>query len=261
MRDYELELIASLAERTLDDETEALALVESSAEHRAEYEAQKLALRHLGAIGPVTMTDTEKTAMHRDLWTDLRTTPSTTGIPWYYRWVPVAAGLLVVVGVVSVLSNQSANDSSGERAGATVVAADDGGGDETVQEETAQGDDGAADEEPTSGGYAASPPVAETDEATALEFSNAAEKVRQGEYPALARSALQSDSASDETQVCLGDAGLEGYRELGEIPNPAPTSEFASNTLIVAIPVDGTLTDGPLAFVEPDTCTVVHFEG
>ena len=43
MRNKEVELIAALAEGSLEDETAARALVASSTKHQAEYEAQKTA--------------------------------------------------------------------------------------------------------------------------------------------------------------------------------------------------------------------------
>src|ERR687892_348665 len=102
MRDQDLELIAALVEGRLDDETEARALIASSAEAREEYEAQKRAYESLAAMGTAHLTETERATLHRDLWTELRggDTPERTKTPWYVRWSPVAAGLFVVVGIV-----------------------------------------------------------------------------------------------------------------------------------------------------------------
>lgn len=106
MRDQELELIAALVEGRLEDETEARALITSSIEAREEYETQKLAHDALQAMGTARLGEDERAALHRDVWTDLRAgapTPKTRR-PWYYRWVPVAAALFLVVGLAAVLS-------------------------------------------------------------------------------------------------------------------------------------------------------------
>ncbi len=116
MRDHELELIAALAEGRLEDESEARALIASSAEHLAEYEAQKLAFETLRSTPPAAMTDIERAALHRDVWTELRSPVpvGASGNPWYYRWMPVAAGMFVVVGLVAVI-NQGGQDEHGPR--------------------------------------------------------------------------------------------------------------------------------------------------
>jgi len=72
MRKNEIELIAALAEGRLEDETAARALVDSSAAHRAEYEAHKTALEALIAIPSAQLSEHESAALHRDVWTELQ---------------------------------------------------------------------------------------------------------------------------------------------------------------------------------------------
>lgn len=67
MREHEIDLIAALVEGRLEDETEARALITSSPEMRQEYQAQKLAYEALAGAGMVRMTESERSALHRDI--------------------------------------------------------------------------------------------------------------------------------------------------------------------------------------------------
>ncbi|MEE8375042.1 MAG: hypothetical protein V3S26_01805, partial [Acidimicrobiia bacterium] len=106
MRKHEIELITALAEGTLDDETQARALIESSNKARVEYEAQKTTLAALADVQPAVMSDIEKATLHRDIWTALKAQPVAVKktAPWYYRWSYAAAGLFLVVGLFAVLN-------------------------------------------------------------------------------------------------------------------------------------------------------------
>ena len=102
----EIELIAALAEGRLEDESEARALIASSEKYRVEYEAQKTALDALGEVATTRMTDVEKAALHRDVWTALSAEPvqGKKAAPWYFRWSYAAGALFLLVGLVAVLS-------------------------------------------------------------------------------------------------------------------------------------------------------------
>ncbi len=107
MHEHDLDLIAALADGSLDDETEARALIESCDQCLSEYQDQVEVLALLVATPTARMNDLERAALHRDLWTELRKSPSKPGsAPWWLRWSYVAAGLFVTVGLVSVLSGQ-----------------------------------------------------------------------------------------------------------------------------------------------------------
>jgi hypothetical protein len=121
MHDHPLDLIAALADGSLSDEAEARALVESCPDCREEYRAQTEVIGWLTATPAAEMTDLEKAALHRDLWTELRNQPGKSpATPWWQRLVYVAAGLFITVGLVSVLNNRALNDSA--ESGATTVA-------------------------------------------------------------------------------------------------------------------------------------------
>ena len=86
MRSHEQELISALVEGRLEDEAEALALIASSPALRSEYEAQKLAYEALTAIPQAQLTDHERAALHRDVWTELQARPTSLAVrtPWYF---------------------------------------------------------------------------------------------------------------------------------------------------------------------------------
>ena len=121
MHDHPLDLIAALADGSLSDEAEARALVESCPECREEYRTQTEVIGWLAATPTAEMTDLEKAALHRDLWTELRSQPGKSpSTPWWQRLAYVAAGLFVTVGLVSVLNNGALN--GGADSGETTVA-------------------------------------------------------------------------------------------------------------------------------------------
>ncbi|MGA7282140.1 MAG: hypothetical protein WBZ40_10200, partial [Acidimicrobiia bacterium] len=108
MHKHDPDLIAGFADGSNDNEIQARALIESCGECRAEYENQVRVIAMLRQVPPVAMTDLEKAAMQRDLWTELRSQPlaaATTGSPWWYRWSYAAAGLVIVVGIAAGLGN------------------------------------------------------------------------------------------------------------------------------------------------------------
>jgi hypothetical protein len=105
MHEHDLDLIAALAGSSLDDESEARALVDSCDVCRSEYRSQTEVLAWIASAPRVEMTELEKAALHRDLWTEFRREPARAGsTPWWQQWSYVAAGLFVAVGLVSVLN-------------------------------------------------------------------------------------------------------------------------------------------------------------
>lgn len=253
MRDYELELIASLAEGSLDDETEARALIESSPEHRAEYEAQLLAIESLRSVSSAAITDAERAALHRDVWTELRREPKSVArpAPWYYRWLPAAAALIVVVGVLSVVPRgEDAADGFSE---ISENLAEQPGSDEPGE---AAGGDG--------GGQTIAPSAAPGDDDAAVTFMTEIQRLRDaGSSDFMAPTS--EDAGKDETLAsCVTTALSDEYTVLGTIPDPtAPeraTGYSRPMTLIVAVPTESDLAEGPVALVDPDTCELVHLE-
>jgi hypothetical protein len=286
MRDQDLELIAALVEGRLDDETEARAFIASSAEAREEYEAQKRAYESLAAMGTAQLTETERAALHRDLWTELRggDAPKRTNAPWYVRWSPVAAGLFVVVGIVAVLSggggdsgldSLTAGGATDEAAVTTTTAADAGG---DAGELFA--DDGAvtATTEATTEGTTA---FAAPEEAAV--YSADAERVRAGDFSGDRVSAISAAESEDSSlQMCvdeaLAEAGLDSYELVAIVTTPTeeeppPADEITTTTtsrssttgpetadVAVAVPDGEEPATSPLAFIDVQTCDLVHLD-
>lgn len=262
MRDNELELIAALAEGSLEDETLARALIEASEEHRAAYEAQKLAIDALRGAGTESMDDTERAMLRRDLWTALKAgeTAQRTASPWYYRWTPVAAGLLVVVGLVAVINRGGEDDAT---RGFLEVAA------ETTS--TGAGDiamDGA------SGGEAGPETAGDQDQAPSARdlaapydlayLVETAQRLRDGDFAAARLESFDESSQADR-QSCVDDS-LEGYQVLGVIDEPGLAGSDTDTVpedaapLIAAVPEGAELSTAPVAFVASSSCELVYLD-
>ncbi len=260
MRKHEIELITALAEGTLDDETRARALIDSSSKAQAEYEAQKTALAALAEVQPAVMSEIEKATLHRDTWTALKAQPvaAKKTSPWYYRWSYAAAGLFVVVGLLAFLNtNGSSSDSAAlsEQLGAPQTAAD--------TEETVVVDD--ADK------GAEAPAIAEDgatvddagSEAPIIGFFNGeASKLRDGQFrSAAATEGDEQQSVLEDQAECLIRADLEGYEAVGEV-SFADAADYGldpDTAYLLAVPKDEQLDeDTPVAFVEAATCALVH---
>lgn len=255
MRDHEIELIAGLAEGTLDDETAARALIESSAEALAEFQAQKSALTALSAALPAEMSEHERAALRRDVWTALgKESQPVVGTPWYYRLSYAAAGLLVVVGLVSVLNRPGDDERAGlsrtETAELSADAADttiaQAGEDETMRD---------ADGDALGGG--AAPDTTSTMSLPPEEFfADEAQRVRLGQPQDPSSS---GDGQLEEDTVCVDTAGLSGYRVVGEVISDTEPDGTAV-TFIVAVPPGGIDDSTPVAFVLADRCEVATIE-
>lgn len=260
MRRHELELIAALAEGILEDETEARALIESSPAHRAEYEMQKAAIDAMRSVPRAEMTDLEKAALRRDLWTALQS-PSTAPAkaPWYYRWSFVAAGVLVVaVGFGAILSQQGEQDAGLSERGATELA----------QEESAT--DGELTETTSQAARAQAPPADEGDlaaddtDAFSQFFMDNALRARTGAFADFnAMEDATGGSFVAEHAPCVQSAGLEEYEAIGEV-----TVEQAREAgfdpvypYLIAVPSGTELSDEtPVAFIQFETCEVVFID-
>jgi hypothetical protein len=261
MRKHEIELIAALAEGTLEDETEARALVVSSGKARSEYEAQKTALNALASVPSSTLTDSEKAALHRDIWTQLKAQPVATkkATPWYFRWSYAAAGLFLVVGLVAVLNTDGF--SGGDDAATEELAAPRDAGetaDTTVG--AAGGDEGA--EAPSIAEDGASADDAVSDEPIVGFFMREASKVRAGQFATAAdTSEDEQQSVLDKQAECLLRADLDGYEAVGEVSfaDADALGLDPDTSYLIAVPtVEELGEDTPVAFVEVDTCELVH---
>jgi hypothetical protein len=210
MHEHDLDLIAALADGSLEDETEARALVASCEVCRAEYTAQTEVIAWLASAPPVTLTDVEKASLHRDLWTELRSEPvKQTGTPWWRTLSYVAAGLFVVVGLAGVLGND-AIDFGGETA-ATIAAADSTGGDGAPAEEAPFLASGEIEDELQES--APDTTLAATAEGgLAVPFAELAEETR-----AAQAERVQTQSLDADREECLARAGLHEHVVVDEI--------------------------------------------
>lgn len=263
MREREIELIAALAEGALEDETEARALLESSAEARAEYEAQLAAIEALTSVEPADLTDQERAVLHRDLWTELSSDRQPTGrqaIPWYLRLSYVAAGLFVVVGLVAVLSQggEDAADLGGE---ATAELQAEGAPDTTVAPDSALGrdeaggDDGSADMADTTESMAEEG-AADAMEAPAVdpdELSRLADLARSGTLDETEANAALPADADPDTAECIARAGLEEHAVISVVD--------VDGTYLLAVPAAEPLEEGTtVVFVGTATCEIVYID-
>ena len=255
-----MDLIAALVEGRLEDEAEANALVASSPAHQAEYVTQKLAYEALAGLPAVELSEHERAALRRDVWTELQSQPLATasGSRWHTRWAGVAAGLFVVAGLVAVLGTLGGDDDAtvvAERgdngaAAATTVAAqaeDITESDDFQTEELQAGDQEGADtgSEPGANGDAAAPDAELADIAAALK----AQPSSFARFEAAAHRSL-SPAAVNE---CIETAGLEEHDVAGQV-------EAAGLVFAVAIPDESDLTTGPISFVRLDTCELAPTE-
>lgn len=267
MQDHDRELIAALVEGRLDDESEARALISSSPELREEYEAQQIAYEALRSTIPAKLSESERSDLHRDVWTALRAETASRPAPWYSRLAPVAAGLLVVIGVATVFL-PGGQDSGGDEAAAplsadsatsasTSIAAESGGGE-------ADGDDGETLETTAQSGE-----EAPADGAAAF-YSSEAARVREGDFDEgnLETFSYTRTSNAPDIEECVDAAGLRAFRvvaTLSEATTPQESATGSTTTSIpaeaaiaVAVPEDADLGTAPVVFVDLGTCEVVY---
>ena len=262
MHSHDLDLIAAFADGSLQDSGEAQGLIESCAQCRAEYDAQLSTLAALDALPPVSpMTDIEKAALHRDLWTELRNPPAPVRAanPWWYRWTYAAAGLFVVVGLVSVIGQLDQDDSAQPE---TLLAADTtAGGDDSTRDEEAEqfapqseggsatatttaADDGPQ-ESPTT--TAAATETTQAELAADEDFEEVATAARTSALP----EATTATTVAQQAEQCLDDEALGGHELLATIE--------LDRTYLILIPAGVQLTENtPITFVDAATCEVVR---
>ncbi|HYJ24058.1 MAG TPA: hypothetical protein VE027_03560 [Acidimicrobiia bacterium] len=217
MHDHPLDLIAAFADGSLSDEAEARALVESCPECREEYRTQTEVIGWLAATPTAEMTDLEKAALHRDLWTEFRRQPGKSpATPWWQRLAYVAAGLFVTVGLVSVLNNDTLNGGADSGANTTADGAFDAPTEETPF--VAQGsDDGESAPEMTTETTAAATATtaaagAGGEESFALPFAELAEEARANQ----ADRAL-TEGTDRDVEACLARVALDEHVVVDEI--------------------------------------------
>ena len=275
MRDHELELIAALVEGRLEDESEARALVASSPEFREEYEMQKLAYEALRDSGTASLTETERAALHRDVWTELRADRpvATRRSPWYYRWMPVAAGLFVVVGLVGVVTQVGGGDDAAETANlaadvpeefsTSTAEATDGTEAPSAEEEAEPMEDARTETTVAADGDAGADEGGETDE-TAFLFSTEADNARAGDFSGAGLQAYQDVTRSGDVENCLTQLGLADYEVVATLSTPVEeatsTTSRETDRLLVALPADSETDPVPVAFIDPGTCELVHLD-
>lgn len=276
LRRRDIELIADLVEGRLEDESEARALIARSEDARVEYEAQMTAYQALSSAPAPSLSESERAALHRDLWTVLSrpsVVPTATRSPWYLRWAPVAAALFVVVGLAAVLTQgrgdqvmETFGDVSSGLGAVTTTAA----GSDTME---AAGEDGA---EPAAEGgtdtTAADEDAASDDTlAEALSrsgfFAEAAGLVRSGQYAATTTTDRDlTGSQFRDVSSCLANAGLEDHEALGRASDfigssaEEPRDEFLDGYLVVVPAHVEVGPDTPITFVDVETCEIAHVE-
>ena len=257
MRERELDLIAALVEGRLEDETEARALIDSSSKHREEYEAQKLAFETLSSVGSARLTDHEKAALHRDVWTELQARPTAAAkkAPWYMRWSYAAAGVLVVAGVAGIIT-QGGDDASVETfrevsSGLESAQVDEGGdsaGDSATDVTESAGDDAGA-------GAVADGSADELIPPAATFFSNKADETRERELDS-----AESEDLTAQHAECISRAGLQDYETIGELQIDGGPADLSGIYLVAkpaGVEVDETT---PIAFVEITSCEIAHLD-
>lgn len=239
MHKHDLELMAQYADGTLNDDAVARSLVESCPTCRSEYESQTMVLALLAGVTSAEMTDTEKAALHRDLWTDLRAPASAPGRPLAWRgWaVGAAAAVFVVVGLIGVMSQLGGADSTaGETA--TILDADGGGfaRDNSTDEATSIPD--------------ALSPAAEESYfySQSSSFETVAEEARRMRLNDTTTDF--TDATTKEQQLCLDRNDLDGFALIEGM------EEFT--VLLVAIGPSDDVEAAKVAFIDPDSCEIVH---
>lgn len=148
-RDHDLDLISALAEGRLDDPATARALVASCEECAQLYRAHLTVREAVAAEIPPQMTNSERVRLHNTLWTEVEPatspTPAPASSPWWYRLMPVAAVLVVAVGITTVLN--SGGDAGSEESLETLAGASDDAGADGARELAPQRDSPAEGDE------------------------------------------------------------------------------------------------------------------
>lgn len=213
--DHDLDLVIALADGSLTDPHPAEELVATCPECARTYEAYLTVRAAVAASPVVTMTDLERRRLHNSLWAEIgaETAPSsapaaapTSRTPWWYRVAPVAAALVVVVGVGATLT--------GDDTSATfdTVAAELGA--DRLEDETSGGESGAEESmtdmlaapEETAAGDGSSDTVVTFSRRVPLVITTAELEEAVAAFEDQVESGYRPD---DEIQSCVG-AELDG---------------------------------------------------
>ncbi len=241
MHRHDLDLIAEYAGGLLEEETVARNLVETCNVCRAEYESQMSVLGALAGMESLAMTDQEKAVLHRDLWTDLRrpaTTPTAARRPWATWAAGVTAVLLLSVGLVGVLNQLGGGDTTAETFSEVGSSLDNGFSGEGREETTRAATDGLAGAPSEGLGYFYD---------STTDFASVAEQI-------LADPKRFSDAAtfSSAEEECLESTALVGFSLVSDNRD--------LTWLLVAIADDSDDETPAVAFIDPETCEVIHLE-
>ncbi len=242
MRRRDIELISALAEGTLEDESEARALIESSAEHRAEYETLKAAIDATRHLPPATLTGLERSALRRDIWAELRSgEDASRSLRWYLTRPVTAAALLLVVGAIAVLSQMNIGPESAgslEEGSPDLVTAAESARESVSSEDMSEND---------SEGLALAP-SAEADPALYEELADA---VRSDPAVTEDQTTDYVSAYGESPDDCLATAGLDNQVSLGTMETPW------GQLVLVAAPDQTPGPETPISFVDPETCQLI----
>ena len=108
---HDLDLLDALAEGRLADPAEAEALVASCPECADYYRSYALVRAAIAAEPPPRLGDWERQRLRSSVWQQVSTPAKA---PWWYRVAPVAAALVVVVGVASLVGQMSGGGDGAE---------------------------------------------------------------------------------------------------------------------------------------------------
>lgn len=128
-RDHDLDLLSALAEGNLADPALAERLIDTCPECAAVYRAHSTVLQAVEAEARPRLTELERARLHTSLWEEVSRAPAqparTSTSPWWYRLAPIAAVLVVVVGI-GVTGQLGGGDAATDIAGdsATTAAED-----------------------------------------------------------------------------------------------------------------------------------------
>ena len=242
MHEHDLDLIAALADGSLADEAEARALVDACDVCRSEYRSQVDVLAWVASAPHVEMTELEKAALHRDLWTELRRDPARAApIPWWQRWSYVAAGLFVVVGLAGVLNGVMGSDSGGEAQ------------ESRVDLDAAQSGDDAApflaeDSDSDGGGESAATTTAAAERAASVPFPELADEVRASRETDPGTGTTSPDATVDE---CLERVGLDDH---------IVVAELELDQVYLAVMAGDQEADRSVTFITPAECEIVFVD-
>lgn len=241
MHEHDLDLIAALADGSLAEEAEARALVDACDVCRSEYRSQVDVLAWVASAPSVEMTELEKAALHRDLWTELRRDPARAApVPWWQRWSYVAAGLFVMVGLAGVLNGVMGSGDSGGEAQESRFDLD-----------AAQGGDEAAPflaEDSDGGGESAATTTAAAEQATSVPFPDLADQVRASRETDPATGTTSPDTTADE---CLERVGLDDH---------IVVAELELDQVYLAVMAEDREADRSVTFVTPADCEIVFVD-